>query len=77
MSTRNNNQTAVKDLARAYNRYNRQQNRILVLAAAMSVFLLYTAFSIAYGKIRSDYLIDLRGMGTAANVSLENGSQKQ
>ena len=43
----------------------------------MSVFLLYAAFAIAYGKIRSDYLIDVRGMGTVATVSLERGSQTQ
>lgn len=29
------------------------------------------------GKIRSDYLIDIRAMGTLATVSLENGSMKQ
>ncbi|MDO4322888.1 MAG: FtsX-like permease family protein [Lachnospiraceae bacterium] len=77
MSTRNNNQSAVKELARAYYKENKSRNRILTFAAAMSVFLLYAAFSIAYGKLRSDYLIDIRGMGTTAAVSLENGSKKQ
>lgn len=77
MSTNNNNQAVVKELAEGYYRQNRQQNKIFITAAAMAVFLLYSAFSIAYGKIRSDYLIDLRGMGTAATVSLENGSKAQ
>lgn len=77
MSTRNNNQPAVKELAQAYYKDNKRQNRVLIFAIAMSVFLLYAVFSIAYGKIRSDYLIDIRGMGTVAAVSLENGSKTQ
>lgn len=66
-----------KDLARIYYKNNRTQNRILAAVIAISIFLLYSAFSIAYGKIRSDYLIDVRAMGTLATVSLENGSMKQ
>lgn len=77
MSTRNNNQLAVKELAQAYYKNNKSQNRVLIFAMVLSVFLLYAVFSIAYGKIRSDYLIDVRGMGTVATVSLENGSKAQ
>lgn len=77
MSFRNNNQQAVRELARAYGRQNRRQNRMLTVAVATAVFLLYFVFSVAWGKLRSDYLIDLRGMGTAANVSLERGSYRQ
>ena len=77
MSTRNNNQLVIKELAQAYYKDNKRQNKVLILAIAMSVLLLYSAFSIAYGKIRSDYLIDIRGMGTVATVSLENGSETQ
>lgn len=77
MRTRNNNREVIRELAGAYGTQNRRQNRILITAAAMSVFLLYAAFAIAYGKIRSDYLIDVRGMGTVATVSLERGSQTQ
>ncbi len=77
MSTRNNNQLVIKELAQAYYKDNKRQNKVLIIVIAMSVFLLYSAFSIAYGKIRSDYLIDIRGMGTVATVSLENGSKAQ
>ena len=77
MSTRNNNQLVIKELAQAYYKDNKRQNKVLIIAIAMSVFLLYSAFSIAYGKVRSDYLIDIRGMGTVATVSLENGSKAQ
>lgn len=69
--------SAVRELSDAYYRENRRQNHVFIAAAAMSVFLLYTAFSLAYGKIHSDCLIDLRGMGTAATVSLENASARQ
>ncbi|WP_405594398.1 FtsX-like permease family protein [Sellimonas catena] len=77
MSTRNNNQLVIKELAQAYYKDNKRQNKVLIIAIAMSVLLLYSAFSIAHGKIRSDYLIDIRGMGTVATVSLENGSEAQ
>lgn len=77
MSISNNNQQINKELSEAYYKANWQRNKILVLAIAMSVFLLYSVFSISYGKIYSDYLVDVRGMGTKATVSLENGSKKQ
>lgn len=74
---RNNNQAVEVELARVYYKKNRRRNQILIAAIAMANFLLYAAFSIADGKIRSDYLIDVRGMGTLATVSLENGSERQ
>ncbi len=77
MSIHNNNQKIKKELAQAYYRANRQKNKLLIAAISMSVFLLYSAFSIAYGKIYSGYLADIRGMGTLATVSLENGSERQ
>ncbi len=77
MKTPNNNQSVISELAKAYDRQNRRQNRILITAIAMAVFLMYAAFSIAWGKIHADYLIDVRGMGTLATVSLENGSEAQ
>ena len=77
MKTPNNNQSVISELAKAYDRQNRRQNRILITAIAMAVLLMYVAFSIAWGKIHADYLIDVRGMGTLATVSLENGSEAQ
>lgn len=74
---RNNNQAVEKELAEVYYKKNRRRNQILMIAIAMANFLLYATFSIADGKIRSDYLIDVRGMGTVATVSLENGSERQ
>ena len=77
MEIRNNNKTVEKELAKVYYKKNRRRNEILIISIAVSLFLLYAAFSIASGKIRADYLIDIRGMGTSATISLENGSEEQ
>ncbi len=77
MYIRNNNKEIIRELAAAYEKENKSRNRILVLAVTISVFLLYSSFSIASGKIQADYLLDVRGMGTLATVSLENGSSRQ
>ena len=77
MEVRNNNKAVETELAKVYYKKNSRRNEILVLSIAMSLFLLYAAFSIASGKIRADYLIDIRGMGTLATISLENGSEEQ
>lgn len=73
----NNNRKIEKELAKVYSKRDRKKNRILIVAVALAVFLLYSAFSIANGKIRSDYLLDLRGAGTAATISLEDGNERQ
>lgn len=77
MEFRNNNRSVERKLARVYYKENRTGNILRILTVAMAVILLYGAFSVADGKLRSDYLIDVRGMGTASSVSLENGSEKQ
>ena len=74
MEIHNNNGAVEKELATAYYKKDRQKNTIMSIAIGMSVLLLYAAFAIADGKVRSDYLTDIRGMGTTANVSLQNGS---
>ena len=77
MEFRNNNRSVERKLARVYYKENHTGNILRILTIAMAVLLLYGAFSVADGKLRSDYLIDVRGMGTASSVSLENGSEKQ
>lgn len=77
MEFRNNNRSVERKLERVYYKENRTGNILRILTVAMAVILLYGAFSVADGKLRSDYLIDVRGMGTASSVSLENGSEKQ
>lgn len=77
MEIGNNNKAVEKELAEVYYKKNSRRNEILIVSIAMSLFLLYAAFSIASGKMRADYLIDVRGMGTVATISLENGSENQ
>ena len=68
MEFRNNNRQAERELSEAYYKTNKVRNVLLIITIAMTVILLYGSLSIAYGKIRSDYLIDVRGMGTLATV---------
>lgn len=77
MGITNNNEAVEKELACRYYKSNQKKNSILILSIIMSVFLIYSVFSIAKGKVRSDYLIDVRGMGTLATVALKDGSQTQ
>lgn len=77
MEIQNNNRAVERKLSDAYYNENKARNTALIIAIAMAVFLLYASFSIADGKIRSNYLIDIRGMGTLATISLENGSETQ
>lgn len=77
MEIQNNNRAVERKLSDAYYNENKARNIALIIAIAMAVFLLYASFSIADGKIRSNYLIDIRGMGTLATISLENGSETQ
>lgn len=73
----NNNQEAVKILARACRRFGKGKNRILAGASALGIVVLCTVFSIAFGKIEADYLQSARGYGTAAASYLERGTMEQ
>lgn len=73
----NNNQSAVKILAKACRRYSRGRNRILAGTAALGIIVLCSVFSIAFGKIEADYLMDVRSYGTVAASYLERGTMEQ
>ncbi len=73
----NNNQSAVKILAKASRRYSKGRNRILAGASALGIIVLCSVFSIASGKIETDYLLDARGYGTVAASYLERGTMEQ
>lgn len=57
MELRNNNREVIRELARANYRKNRGRNRVLTLAVALAVFMVFGAFSIARGKMEADYLL--------------------
>lgn len=73
----NNNQSAVKVLAKAVRRFSKGRNRILAGTAALGIMVLCTVFSIALGKIEVDYLQAARGNGTVASTYLERGTMEQ
>lgn len=77
MELRNNNREVIRELARANYRKNRGRNRVLTLAVALAVFMVFGAFSIARGKMEADYLLYARNDGSVASLSLEDGSEKQ
>ena len=77
MELRNNNREVIRELAQANDRKNKGRNRVLILAAALAVFMVFGAFSIARGKMDADYLLYARNGGSVASLSLENGSEKQ
>ena len=77
MELRNNNREVIRELARANYRKNRGRNRVLTLAVALAVFMVFGAFSIARGKMEADYLLYARNDGSVASLSLEDGSMKK
>ena len=77
MELRNNNREVIRELAQANYRKNRGRNRVLTLAVALAVFMVFGAFSIARGKMEADYLLYARNGGSVASLSLEDGTEKQ
>lgn len=74
---RNNNKEVLQLLARKSYRDNRSRNRILTGAAAFAVIMLFGVFSLAVGKIETDYLLYVRNSGTAAYTLLERPTEEQ
>lgn len=66
MELRNNNREVIRELAQANDRKNKGRNRVLILAAALAVFMVFGAFSIARGKMDADYLLYARNGGSVA-----------
>lgn len=76
-NTPNNNQSAVRLLAKAYRRSGRGRNLLLAGTSALGIVVLCTVFSIAFGKIEADYLQSARTSGTVASTILERGTMEQ
>ena len=68
---KNNNRQILKLLEGREYRQNRRRNRIVISVITMAVCMVFCVFSLAYGKIHSDYLLHIRSAGTAASTTLE------
>lgn len=67
----------IQELVKASNRVNRNRNQILTLAVAIAIVVLFSAFSIAKGKVVIDSIRHLRENGSAASAYLENAEEEQ
>ena len=67
----------LQQLAIACNRENRKRNLILTFAIALTVFVLFSVFSIAKGKVIIDSIKIIRESGSAASAYLENAEEEQ
>lgn len=65
------------ELAKANSKWDYKKVIILSVAAAISVFVLFSAFSIAKGKIDADTVKNIRESGNAVAVYLENAEERQ
>lgn len=67
----------ITELAKANSRWDHKKIILLSFAVALSVFVLFSAFSIAKGKIAVDTVKNIRESGNAVAVYLENASKRQ
>ena len=67
----------VTELAKANSKWDYKKVIILSVAVAISVFVLFSAFSIAKGKIDVDTVKNIRESGNAVAVYLENAGERQ
>lgn len=75
--TPNDNQNVIRMLSARYAGSARGRNRILFLAAVLSVVTLTMVFGITRGKIRAEELSTIRTAGTAASGVVEKGTTSQ
>lgn len=74
---KNNNRKVIRLLAEKLYRFNRRRNHILAAAAAVSLFLLFSVFSIIAGRIHAEKLMYTRMAGTTATTYLEDATLEQ
>ena len=74
---KNNNQEAIKLLAGKLYAANHRRNYLLTGAVAVSFFLLFSIFSIVFGRIHAEKLKYTRMAGETATTLLEDAVPKQ
>lgn len=73
----NNNQAIVRQLANNSFRANRRRNRFVIIALALTAFMITTVFSIGFSYFETYQLQQLRLMGTTADVAITNPTGTQ
>lgn len=66
---------AIKELARAYEKNNREKRVILLLSVILSVALIFGVFSLTLGKINTDTIRNVREDGIGTTTYLENATE--
>ena len=67
----------ITELAKANNKWDYKKVILLSFAVAISVFVLFSVFTIAKGKIAVDTVKNIRESGSAADGYLENAEKRQ
>lgn len=67
---------AEKVLLDSYRKQNRNKNRLLFLAVALTVGVIFCMISFAYGKIQVDIQKHIRTDGMTVSTYIENGTEE-
>lgn len=77
MELRNNNREIIYTIAQAGYKKNKSRNRLMIGAAALTVIIIFSVFSIMKGRIDAEYLSEVRHMGHTASTFLEDPTTAQ
>lgn len=75
--TLHENQSIIRQLAKAFRKENRTRNRILLAAVSLCVLALTGIFGIGYGKVQAEYVRTVRQNGETASTYLNGGTKTQ
>lgn len=64
-------------LSRSFSQANKNRNNILIGTFILAVFVIFSSFSIANGKIKADTMKNIRKSGTVSNACLKNADSAQ
>lgn len=73
----NNNNTAIKCLAKKSYRSNKRRNFIVIIALVLTAFMITSVFSLGCSYFETFQLQQIRSMGTTADVAITNITKSQ
>lgn len=73
----NNNQEAIKRLAKRNYRANKQRNFFVTVALFLTAFMITSVFSLGCSYFETFQMQQIRAMGTTADVAITNLSKNQ